>query len=259
MTCSSPRDAGYSYAQCKSLCVDVLMGNQLEGCAPSGAILLCSVFCGVGRLAEGVEAVSEGQGLGRVLADMAAHEAAAVIAFEQLGRELEAHRLHRSFQRGAATAAWEEQQHVQLVGSLATQHGGRFAVRRRGQAPIRSIEELAFDNAVEGCVRETFGSLLGAYQARHAAHPGVRRVMAAVSADEIGHGAWSWELAKQLERRLPLAKRRQTREARDQALQTLSKGMLEAVPRAQHATLGLPDEERLESLCEALRDVLCVA
>ena len=29
--------------------------------------------------------------------------------------------------------------------------------------------------------------------------------MAAVSADEIGHGVWTWELAKQLERRLPLA------------------------------------------------------
>ena len=258
MTCFENPDAGgrYTFAECQVLCASVLFGNQLTSCTPSGDVLLCSVFCGVGRLASGVSAVSEGTGLGRVLADMAAHEAAAVIAFAQLARELEAHGLHRSFQRGALRAGWEEQQHVAQVGTLAIQHGGRFAVLREADVPLRSVEELAFDNAVEGCVRETFGSLLGAYQARHAVHPGVRRVMAQVSADEVGHGAWSWELARQLEQRLPLVKRRLAREARDEAMQTLTRGVLASVPREQHAMLGLPDEERVETLAVSMRELL---
>lgn len=250
-------DSGFPLSECTALCSTITQGQTVIGCTPtSGNVLLCSTFCGVGRLASGVAAICDGEGLGLVLADMAAHEAAAVIAFEQLARELDAHGLDRSFGRGALRAAEEERRHARAVGALATRHQGRFALIRANEVPLRSVEELAFDNAVEGCVRETFGSLVGGYQAIHATNPAIRSVMANVSADEVGHGAWSWELARQLEQRLPVVKRRQAREASEEALRRMSMGMLEAVPREQHAALGLPDEERLETIATALRDQL---
>ena len=140
-----------------------------------------------------------------------------------------------------------------MVGSLATARGAHFTVAR-GEHAGRSIEEIAFDNAVEGCARETFGCLVGFHQAQHATDPEVRRVMAAVSDDELGHGAWSWELAKHLERMLPVVKRRQARELRDEALHTLANGLLEAVPAAEHAALGLPDAGQLHAMAQSLRE-----
>lgn len=94
LSCTTIIDAGaIPVAECKTLCAPLASGQTVNGCWPEGDVLQCSVFCGVGRLADGVSASSEGNGLGRVLADMAAHEAAAVIAFEQLSQELVAHNL----------------------------------------------------------------------------------------------------------------------------------------------------------------------
>jgi hypothetical protein len=47
---------------------------------------------------------------------------------------------------------------------------------------------------VEGCVRETWGALFGAYQAQNAQDPGVRRAMATIADDETRHAALSWQL-----------------------------------------------------------------
>ncbi len=50
---------------------------------------------------------------------------------------------------------------------------------------------MATENAVEGCVRETYGALIGAYQAEHASEPTLRRAMVKVAADEARHAALS--------------------------------------------------------------------
>jgi hypothetical protein len=62
-------------------------------------------------------------------------------------------------------------------------------------APVqRSLEQLAVENAVEGCVRETYGALLATWQARAAAEPRVRAMMAAVAVDETRHAQLAWDL-----------------------------------------------------------------
>ncbi|NIS36796.1 MAG: ferritin-like domain-containing protein, partial [Actinobacteria bacterium] len=40
-------------------------------------------------------------------------------------------------------------------------------------APVRTAYEIALENAVEGCVRETFGALVGAHQALRASDPSI--------------------------------------------------------------------------------------
>jgi hypothetical protein len=183
---------------------------------------------------------------------MAAHEAGAALAFAQLSRELERHGVHRSLTRGARKAAREEVRHAQLVGGLARAHGGRFSVTPARDTQ-RSLEDLALENAAEGCVRETLGALIGLHQSRHASDPAVRGVMAQVSADELGHSAWSHALAEHLESQLSLPARRRVREARAAALANVTTELSNDPNRAISAQLGLPDAERVQSLAPGLR------
>lgn len=245
-------------AVCEALCgLDEILVPITE-CTPatSWELICWSNFCAIGRLAEGVATHAEGAGLGRHFADMAAHEAAAVVAFEQLAIETSRHGLPGSLSRGALNAAQEERRHVGLVGALARQHGGRFGISRPLQTEVRSLEALALDNAVEGCTRETFGAMVGLYQSRHATDPQVRAVMASVAEDELGHSAWSWAMADELGRRLPRASRRCLQDARDAALETLTEGVLADLAPTQRLALGLPDEARLDSMARALREQL---
>ena len=53
---------------------------------------------------------------------------------------------------------------------------------------------VARENAVEGCVRETYGALLAAYQARAARDPRVREELAVIAADEARHAELSWDV-----------------------------------------------------------------
>jgi len=110
---------------------------------------------------------------------MTALEAASVPAFERLARE------------------------------LAT----RFGVATRSQTikvrPVRSLEAIAKEDAVEGCVRETFGALTAHFQAPHATDPHVRRAMKVVAHDETRHAALARRVANWLENKLdPMANAR---------------------------------------------------
>jgi hypothetical protein len=47
--------------------------------------------------------------------------------------------------------------------------------------------ELALENAVEGCVHETFAAARAAWQASYASDPSVRSLSAVLAADEAAH------------------------------------------------------------------------
>lgn len=246
---------------CEALCDRDIFNQPIKECTPASSWeLICwAEFCAVGRLAEGIDTHAAGPGLGRTFADMAAHEAAAVVAFEQLAVELGRHALPEGLRRGALRAAREERRHTRLVGWLSQHHGGRFAISRHQADDVRSLEAIALDNAVEGCARETFGAMVGLYQSVHATDPSVRAVLASVAEDEIGHGSWSWALHQELSSRLSVSARRKIRDARDSALQTLTAGVLNGHSAAERTALGLPDEERLELMAATLRDSLYTA
>ncbi len=58
----------------------------------------------------------------------------------------------------------------------------------------RSLAALARENAVEGCVRETWAALLAAYQAMSAEDPAFRALMAEVAVDERRHAELAWAI-----------------------------------------------------------------
>src|SRR5262245_10013390 len=99
---------------------------------------------------------------------MAELEAASVRAFEVLAAELEQYGAPQRLSEAARAAATDEVRHAASTAEWARALGAnvaQVAVPARG---VRSLAAIALDNAVEGCVRETFGAVIGAYQARAA-------------------------------------------------------------------------------------------
>jgi hypothetical protein len=61
---------------------------------------------------------------------------------------------------------------------------------------------VALDNAVEGCVSETYSAYLATLQARLSRHSDLGAPLAEIARDETNHAAFSWQLAGWLEARL---------------------------------------------------------
>ena len=102
----------------------------------------------------------------------AAHlESASVLSFARLRRELASHGAPRCLLRAVRRARRDEERHAGSVGRLARRHGASPARPRVPRTAPRALEEIARENAVEGCVRETFGALVARLQASRCADP----------------------------------------------------------------------------------------
>ena len=161
-------------------------GNAIR--SASAVVVACTTCLG-GRRPQGLAALaevsSEGENeVGAWFARLAHMEGASIAAFRTLRAELVAHGAPRELISAATRSAKDEVRHTRATARLARRFGGtpKRAVVRRG--PVRSLEQMAIENAAEGCVRETFGALVAEWQAAHAEDAGVRREMASIAADE---------------------------------------------------------------------------
>ena len=75
----------------------------------------------------------------------------------------------------ARQAAADEVRHSAVTAELARKYGGTPQPPVVVARPVRSLPEIAAENEVEGCVRETYAALLATYQAAHARDPPDRR------------------------------------------------------------------------------------
>jgi hypothetical protein len=144
-------------------------------------------------------------------------EAASVPAFRVLARELRAHGAPRSLIRAARRAARDEIRHARMGKLLAERYGGGYVRPRIEAHALRSVEAIATDNAVEGCVCETFGALLATWQGRAATDPVVRRIMRSVAVDETRHAALNLRVAAWADRKMDAAAQARVRAARKTA------------------------------------------
>jgi hypothetical protein len=97
---------------------------------------------------------------GEYLAQAAHLEAASVAAFERIARELAALGAPAELVARAHRAAIEEAAHARILGRLARDDGALPPPIHARPYALRSAFELALDNAVEGCVNETYGALV---------------------------------------------------------------------------------------------------
>lgn len=186
------------------------------------------------------------------LADAAWLEAASVDAFRVVRRELRAHGAPRRLLRAASRSKRDERRHARVTRALARRFGARVPSVERDESPPRSLEAFAIDNAVEGCVRETWGALIALRQATRASEPSVRAELRRIARDETRHAELAWAIDRWLGPRLSTAQRRRVREARISAVAELAREVRVALPAAERERLGLPGSEEAGALLAEL-------
>ncbi|MBL8720592.1 MAG: hypothetical protein JNL79_31695 [Myxococcales bacterium] len=192
-----------------------------DGATADGGISVVCVFesntCAqsAGRRPAGFReiAVRASTALGAHLSAMAVLEAASVAAFVALARDLEAHGAPRRLVRAARAAARDERRHAATMTRLAEEHGAVVPAPLVSAPAPRTLFELARDNAVEGCVGETFAALLATHEATHAEPAELRPALAGIARDETEHAVLAHEIHAWARTRLPARSFRHVRAA----------------------------------------------
>lgn len=209
--------------------------------------------CVVGRRPEGLASTPRGdESLGAFFARMAHLEAAAVPAFERLVSELTAHGAPRALIAAAKRAARDEVRHARAVAKLARRFGGVVPPVVVEELPIRSLEEIARENATEGCVRETFGALVATYQARAARDEQIAKVMRGIARDETRHAQLSWDVAAWALSQLDGGARARIDVAVANAVAELRRDLITPACREAIELAGFPDRERALAMLDRL-------
>ncbi len=240
-TCGFDEEAGAgtfgSTATCNALC-----GRPF--CSRNGSSVICRGGCAVdGRRYEALDDAGApvARDVGSYLARMAFFEAASVDAFALLRDALRAHGAPASLVRSCERARRDEVRHARMAARLARRHGGTvIAPPPALHAPVApTLEAVATENAVEGCIRETFGVLLGMWQAERASTPSLRAFFATLAADESRHAALAHRVDAWLRTQLSASARARVDVARDGARRSLGV-TLQAERPAFTRELGLP-------------------
>jgi hypothetical protein len=182
---------------------------------------------------------------------MARLEAASVHAFRRLRAELVEHGAPQPLVRAAERAARDELRHARMARALARRYGGTWCAPVVSDSPLRDVEAIATENAVEGCVRETFGALIATRQARAAKDPTVRAAMARIARDETRHAALAYAVDAWVRGKLNRAARTRVLAARRRATEALLAYDSEPAPDFRSA-LGLPTASETRALAATM-------
>ncbi len=203
--------------------------------------------CAIGRRPSGLQAGPRRAGgasedeVGRFFAAAARLEAASVPAFEQLARDLAWHGAPDDLVSEALRAREDEVRHARATRALAERWGAEVSRPEVVIGAPRPLFEIALENAVEGCVRETFGALVASLQAERAGDAKVAAALAIIAEDETRHAALAWDVASWLQERLSEDERSAIEKARARAIDEL-RASLEIAPAAELQTVaGMPD------------------
>jgi hypothetical protein len=234
-------DGGLTQGECAVLCGGYVWGCGIVSEGPP-AVVTCQWDCS-GRRPVGLRAETPyaGSPLGFYFASMTQHEAASVPAFRRMARELKRFGAPRRLVHAAERAARDEIRHARAAEALARRFGARIAGFEVDADGPRSLEDLAIENAVEGCVRETYGALVATWQARTAPDPRVRAHMTRIARDETAHAALAWKTHVWARARLDRAGRARVEAARTEALRELIETVARTEPEAELVTVaGVP-------------------
>jgi hypothetical protein len=238
---------------------------------------LCDIFVGGGRrtarTARTARAVRKaglrserrvrpGGSLGRFLARVAEEEAMSVGAFRRLHAELSLHGGPRSLLVEVARSAADEVRHARATKRLAARYGGEPALAPRGRSAsrrARPLEEIAVENAVEGCVRETYGALLATWQAAHARDRALGRAFARIARDETRHAALAWAIARWARTRLGARAAARVEAAKRAAMRRLAEQLAAPVPEPVVVGAGVPRPHEARALLRAMARGLATA
>jgi hypothetical protein len=89
-------------------------------------------------------------------------------------------------------------------------------------AEIRPLFDVALENAVEGCVRETYGAVMGLVEAKRGADACARRALRAVAVDECRHAELAWAVHAWTMSQLQATQRDRIQERMNEAIEEIA-------------------------------------
>jgi hypothetical protein len=202
--------------------------------------------CAVGRRPAGMHAAGNVDcdgALGRYYAEAAHMEAASIRSFLRLYEELALHGADAALLDAALSSAVDEVRHTDASSRLARRFGATPPPLHVEDRPARSLFELALENVVEGCTRETYGALMARHQALHAQDAEIRAVMGGIAEDETRHAELSWAIDRWAQARLSDAERATLRQARREAARALREEMTRPQDEQLITQAGMPPPE----------------
>jgi hypothetical protein len=228
---------------------------------PEATVVVICTFanydCEVGgRLSDAL--VSDGHrehddGVAAWFAAMAHAEAASVVSFVRLAAALAEHGAPAELIASCRDAARDEARHTRVMRSHA---------RARGLEPTRpchraivmpTLEALARENAIEGCVRETWAAAQIVWQAGRAEHPRLRKELAIIARDEVRHAELAWAIDAWARTRLDPGAIARIDHAQADAAAELAR---DGVSARELEGLGLPSHADARRLADSLRAAL---
>jgi len=249
---------------CAKYCAYGDAGEYHAKCGPSedpeGIPILLRKGFGViaGRRPEGLAEVAPATGtiMGAWLAEASRMEAASVDAFVMLREELVRYGAPSALVERARLVEADEARHARMTAKLARCYGadeGAWSCHPEVEHPTeRSLEAIALENAVEGCVSETYAALLAMWQAERAREKPVRDAMRAIAEDETPHAALAWSVAEWIAPKLDEAARAHVDAALEEAVARLAKSV-QSTPDRELLGVGiLPAPEEGARLVDAL-------
>ena len=192
--------------------------------------------------------------IGTWLAQMAHLEAASIYAFANTARQLARHGAPRPLIARSIAAMAQEIDHARTMAGLARRWGAQPPTVYMTTPPDQSLFELCLDNAVEGCVRETFGAVVATYQAQMAGDVAVRAAMRQIACDETEHAETSFAIDAWARAHLDREQRDQIDAAKQRAIATLTERAAAPIDAELTATLGVPGPAEATRLVGSLRE-----
>ncbi len=195
--------------------------------------------------------------LGEHFARCAHLEAASIVAFTQLAERLTGFGAPQNLVERCHHAAADEREHARQLTALAERLGASTPPALH-EPRTPGLFEVALDNAVEGCVHETWAALRAEVVSRRAQDPEVRSIYKKIAEDEARHAQLAWDLHRWLCDQLDSAERDQVEAARRRSLEALP----ELAARQSEFTpsqLGIPTSRASADLATTFRDRLLAA
>lgn len=222
----------------------------------SGVVEKGDTGCAIGRLPSGAVSLAyertTAHVAGSYFADAARLEGASIVAFLELARDLRHHGAPPELVAWAERAAREETRHAEICRALAQRYGATVSATVIEQSPVKSLLELALDNAVEGLTREAFGALVAHHQMLTATDPAVRAAMRIIARDEASHAEFSIALHRWLVTQLDETEHQSVARARAAAPDRFRTSLCPALGESLTNTLGLPRAEVATELFDRL-------
>lgn len=262
--CGLPDELARSDAgdYCRALCVgapsqNTAVENFCNAVTPRTArpfVIHCGTCC-KGRRPEGLAMpdLARESDAGGYLAWLAALESASVVSFERLAAELAALDAPADLVTAARAAARDEVRHAAAVGALARARGAAVSPTCVEPVGTRTLEAIARENAVEGCVYETWAAMIAWWQIDHARADDVGAAARRIARDETRHAALAWSVHGWSLTRLDADAATALSAALQSAVAELGRAIETPAPPVLVSEVGLPSRADAQRLFAALR------